>query len=171
MASLTLEDRIASLDAQIKDLNEQKALLEAELDLQTKVPRYIDKVVSTLVSHLGKSKKWEARIRKSLEENLKSTPKCNQESENAKRDIWIYTDFIRYKWNDENVEYSVELADDLYNAPADPSDYELREKCLIIYNSDDWKGFEDFDLKYIPVLFAYYNEDIEYNCDLSLDSI
>lgn len=165
----TLQDRIAELNAQISELTKQKAVLEAELDLQEKVPKYIEEAIATLVLHLGKNKKWETRIRKALQEHLRSTPECDQEVENAKRDIWIYTDFIRYMWDDDNVEYSVELEDEMYNAPASPSDEEVRENCLIVYNSDEWDDLKEFDLMYIPVLVAYYNGDIERNCNLSLE--
>lgn len=165
----TLKDRIAELNIQIAEFTKQKAVLEAELDLQEKVPKYIEEAIATLVLHLGKNKKWETRIRKALQEHLKSTPKCDQEVENAKRDIWIYTDFIKYKWNDKNVEYSVQLEDEMYNAPASPSDCDVRENCLIVYNSGKWDDLEEFDLMYIPLLVAYYNGDIERNCNLNLE--
>ena len=168
-SATTLKDRIAELNAQIAELTKQKAVLEAELDLQEKVPKYIEDAIATLVLHLGKNKKWETRIRKALQSHLKSTPECDQEVENAKRDIWIYTDFIKYKWDDDNVEYNVQLEDEMYNAPAIPSDGEVRENCLIVYNSDEWDDLEEFDPKYIPVLVAYYNGDIERNCNLSLE--
>ena len=129
----------------------------------------VSETMTTLVRHLGKNKNWENRIETALKKNLKSTPKCDQQAENAKRDIWFYTDFIRYKWNHERVEYSVVLEDDMYRVPAKPSDNDVRESCLAVYNSGKWDDLKWFNLMYIPVLIAYYNGDIECNCNLSLD--
>lgn len=152
-----LKSKIAELDAQIKELNKQKESLEIELNVQEKVPLYIKHVIKTLEDNLGKNKSWQTRIRTSLKNSLMSVPEFEESAENVKRDIWIYSDIISYKWKDEttceikDIEYVSERPDSLYKFEGTSNNW------LTVYHTNNWDDIKKLDMKSIPILIGYYD--------------
>ena len=157
--------RIAALKAEIEELDARSAALKLELNQLEKVPAYIDKAIKLLSGTAGKNITWQNKVRKILEEHLKSEPEYEGRHEYTKRADLIITNTVEYNWDGKKYIYSylqvsddderrAYFGDDYYSKDAsmgtDP--YGLQDACV---GFGSWKDLDDFDMKYLPVLIAY----------------
>lgn len=163
-------DRITALKAEIRDLKARCNACELELNKLEKVPVYIDRAIKRLIGAYGKNIRWQKKIHAILKEHLKSAPKYKTKFEMGKYEKMVIHS-VDYIWDNTNYaychidagmgDYFTYFGHNYYESDRSLGNSGVVQDSCVEFSG--WDDFNEFDMKYFPILIAYLEGELPLN--------